>query len=1534
MRRKPEKIIRAVSLIMLGMLSMVFAAGSAVADDTDVYQAMVKNNTLLLMDLSGSMKLAVYDPNIDYTAFLNWAEDPDATDPAQTEICVWQKWNSSGQCYYNHYKVVPHRITPSSFSPIPEGEQEPGYPNLSNMKWEKDKIYLVSADVGYREIVDEDGNITSMTGDYLFYGYNYDASPPTATINVRLITYGVIDTGWEITDWNDPINGNDIDVTVDGDGKRWVVYPDFGSLSDPVMGKSTSWHNSVDLTGERFRNYADMQITNTVTDYATGITRDMGFLGFLRSPGIVFSGLLRTTFNGDHSITADPAAAYGASGDDHVVYAFVTGNYLSFITLVNGLTGKDGGPCGEYDDTWSSRGWRSICYQPVEKFSVSGLAIRSHGTNHKTDDDYVTIAQGINGPGYKEKTPIQPPGFIWKIRFQFEFLDTDACGDDPDYVEFQKPDGTVLLRIKGQNLGPGAEGTIAYAGYQVGDQGSTWSPGNYIDNTTGWTPWLDDVNVDGIRVFFFNGTDNYCDNGDGDDTTRGFNIIGYEYISTGTDNPEITCCNGPDGMGYKIQSRLDIAKVAMAQVVDATKDKLNWGLAVYPAGGSGELRTDFGEDPEAVIADLLAMEAGGSTPTGEALQLGYNFIDTYLESDAEAAACANNYILLMTDGYPNQDDNWNLVDTNDGGNPNFTDNKYKDNDEWSWYWNEGGAEHADDVASWMAGWKNAQPIAAEGVGPDYNVTTHAIGFNFDNPLLADIADDGSGLCITAHNRNELIEAFYTLGLAMTSTTSFIAPVVSVDEANRTQSGDEIYMALFRPVEDDHWEGNLKKFGLAWKTRTDCGRTEGEWTVVDKNGNTATDCDGTILDSAISYWSSSADGITVNKGGVGGLLRNGINNINLATGPHYDFRYIYTYKDNALVPFTYTNINNESFLEYENLSLDENDPALKKIVNFVYGYTYDANGDGTPVAKRRWVLGDIIHSEPEIIEYYDPVDGLVRRLVAVGANDGMLHVFVDHDDLSTLAEGSELFAFVPPDLIDDLQLFGDTGHFYMVDGSPNLWQGSVVEKNSNGIWDTGEYRKKILVFGERRGGRNYWALDVTDPDPGNWSVAWRIRGGESPFEAMGQTWNKPQFAKIRTSSTTFTDVCIFAGGYDPIEDNYPEPFDDSLVNPDGSCCGTGDTWEANNSAYDKNLNGQYDIHNLAGSDDMGRGIYVVDVTDGSVVFGKDGSDKGYKEMKWCLAADPTVISLSTSKLLIYAPDIYGQIWRVSYTYTDKGKWEAYRIFAANPGSDMQTGDPAYFPGSEDSTDTGRKMFYGPDVSYGGNCWTGSPVLYFGTGDREHPNHSMVSNRFYAVKDAFGKDEVTGETDLLNLTCNELEDWTVPDLDGDGSSDQDDVDIQNELKNLLYTGGARGWYRILDEQGDCVVGADDHTGEKMLCQPSLYFKNLYFTTYQPVYDDPCAAGGNTRIYAFDYCWGSSVFDLYAGNNIGDDDIRDIRDTYHEITSTTIASGVRVVTRGGEAAGVISVSGAVSGVGEGLSTRIPSPPGGLTRMLWETD
>ncbi|MBP1746273.1 MAG: hypothetical protein H6Q54_888, partial [Deltaproteobacteria bacterium] len=43
---------------------------------------------------------------------------------------------------------------------------------------------------------------------------------------------------------------------------------------------------------------------------------------------------------------------------------------------------------------------------------------------------------------------------------------------------------------------------------------------------------------------------------------------------------------------------------------------------------------------------------------------------------------------------------------------------------------------------------------------------------------------------------------------------------------------------------------------------------------------------------------------------------------------------------------------------------------------------------------------------------------------------------------------------------------------------------------------------------------------------------------------------------------------------------------------------------------------------------------------------------------------------------------------------------------------------------------------------------------------------------------------------------------------------------------------------------------------------------------------------------------------------------------------------IMRDGHAAGLISAGGAIAGVGEGGSTTIPGPPGGITPLLWETD
>jgi type IV pilus assembly protein PilY1 len=766
--------------------------------------------------------------------------------------------------------------------------------------------------------------------------------------------------------------------------------------------------------------------------------------------------------------------------------------------------------------------------------------------------------------------------------------------------------------------------------------------------------------------------------------------------------------------------------------------------------------------------------------------------------------------------------------------------------------------------------------------------------------------------------------------------SHVAPVVSVDEANRTQSGDKLYMAFFKPMSDNYWQGNLKKYGLDYVTRDECGRTDPEWTVMDANNNVAGLCDGTFKSSSQSYWSTEVDGASVNKGGVGARLlakQSGSNPKTPAT-PYYSWRNVYTYKgatDGSLVPFLHANITNTD-LEVGS------DLTRYRIINFMYGYTYDAvsSTNPNPVSKREWILGDIIHSEPKIIDYFNDSGTLTYRFIAVGANDGMLHVFTDTAVSIggvNYSAGDEIFAFIPRNLLRRLQEFSTPStHITMMDGSAALYRSST-KKMVSGT----QYYEQTLVFGERAGGRSYWALDVTAPDPSTWKVKWQIEGGASgttDFLELGYTWSKPYFARMKTDASTTKEVAIFAAGYDPLEDGFPEGFDDQNKN------GQRDTGEL----YGVTLGGTegYDKWNPS-MDTMGRGVFAVDLSNGTLLFKATygasdittGINQNYTMMKYCFPADISVIPLSDSLIIMYAADVYGQIWRIRYDYyADLGnaytsaastKWTVTRIFTANPGSNLASGDATAFINNSQalvSTDVGRKMFYSPDVSLFGNDWTSKPVLYVGTGDRQHARYTMISNRMYFVTDT---GTLADETDLLNLTCDELdENSTVA------------ADTKTALESILLNGtnSVRGTYRVLDKQGLCADDSTNHTGESILSQPTLFFKIVYFTSYQPVFDDPCNPAGNAFIYALEYSYMASAFNYDFTNDTMETSVRKLTDTFRFISGSSIPSGVRVIMRDGTAAGLISAGGAVAGVGEDGSTTIPGPPGGITPLLWETE
>ena len=122
------------------------------------------------------------------------------------------------------------------------------------------------------------------------------------------------------------------------------------------------------------------------------------------------------------------------------------------------------------------------------------------------------------------------------------------------------------------------------------------------------------------------------------------------------------------------------------------------------------------------------------------------------------------------------------------------------------------------------------------------------------------------------------------------------------------------------------------------------------------------------------------------------------------------------------------------------------------------------------------------------------------ILLAGANDGMLHAFRESD-------GEELWAFIPPNLLDQLKnLKTLTGNRdYYVDASQ-----VVADVKTGGTWKT------IAIFGERRGGNKYYALDITDTS--NPLYLWSF--GDTN---LGETWSEPAIGKVRMAEIPTNDL---------------------------------------------------------------------------------------------------------------------------------------------------------------------------------------------------------------------------------------------------------------------------------------------------------------------------------------------------------------------------------------------------------------------------
>lgn len=198
-------------------------------------------------------------------------------------------------------------------------------------------------------------------------------------------------------------------------------------------------------------------------------------------------------------------------------------------------------------------------------------------------------------------------------------------------------------------------------------------------------------------------------------------------------------------------------------------------------------------------------------------------------------------------------------------------------------------------------------------------------------------------------------------------------------------------------------------------------------------------------------------------------------------------------------------------------------ALVKFLRGQTGLEDDSGNADIPFRGRETPLGDIVNAETVYskkspFQYADAghesfVTTTVTRqgLLFAAANDGMLHA-INSDT------GREMWAYVPTAVIPRLYELADKNyvHEFFVDGTPTV--GDVFDGSS---WRT------IVVGGLNKGGKGFYALDVTNPTAPKalWEFCATGISCSRTDPNMGFSYGNPVITKLGSEW-----VVIFTSGY--------------------------------------------------------------------------------------------------------------------------------------------------------------------------------------------------------------------------------------------------------------------------------------------------------------------------------------------------------------------------------------------------------------------
>ena len=402
-----------------------------------------------------------------------------------------------------------------------------------------------------------------------------------------------------------------------------------------------------------------------------------------------------------------------------------------------------------------------------------------------------------------------------------------------------------------------------------------------------------------------------------------------------------------------------------------------------------------------------------------------------------------------------------------------------------------------------------------------------------------------------------------------------------------------------------------------------------------------------------------------------------------------------------------------------------------VINWVRGEDNfeDENANSSFADTRTTIHGDVLHSRPAVINYNRRTDaGNIDNDVYVfyGGNDGVFRAVKGGFGSSSgdPAPGTEVWGFVAKEhfpylrrlRINSPAISSSNKKQYFFDGSIGTY---VVDANGDGKIDVSgtpnpastTQDQAWLFLTVRRGGRFIYALDVSQPlSP---RLLWRkgcpsletnpalidaASGCDLGWGELGQTWSEPKVVSINASTDP---VLMFGAGYDPLVED---------LDPAAITSSNASSVVASSTTYTRS---------------MGRGIYVVNARTGAIIWQASGhaqadsSPHQYLQvtgMDFAIPSDvAVVVGDSTPKpVRAYVGDTGGQMWRLDFGDVSPANWRVAKLASI----------------ADQTTSAGRRKFlFAPEVIGAG----GFDAVISGTGDREHPFDTVVTNSVYAFKD---------------------------------------------------------------------------------------------------------------------------------------------------------------------------------------------------------